>query len=271
MACRVMSLVHLDVRGLDDLFPLGGLTCHVGGHLLRRTLQRIDPGANQLLSDLGIGDRLHVSVVRFRDDRRRHGRRRNEALPRPGFIARQVLRHRRNAGQPIEFSRRGDGDGLDLLVGELAARRGKADEHYVDLAGDEILQRWRGAAVGHVRELDAGGLGEQRGRQVKRIADTAGGIVNLAARFLGRVDQLSDGGYGQFVGIDKEHDGKAARERDRREVLGRVKGVNGRARNFQSTGLKESGDERSDLSFGIGKNPWLIEEIGECGLAPAAR
>ena len=41
-----------------------------------------------------------------------------------------------------------------------AAARGERHdvEHHVDVAGDEVLQRRRGAAVMHVRDVDAGEL-----------------------------------------------------------------------------------------------------------------
>ncbi len=64
----------------------------------------------------------------------------------------------------------------DLAGGELRRRRGHGDEHRVEVARREVLDRRAAAAIGHMRQLRAGGGLEQFAHHVRRRADAARAI-----------------------------------------------------------------------------------------------
>ena len=62
-------------------------------------------------------------------------------------------------------------------------------EHHVDVAGDDVVERWPGAAIGHMHHGDAGARLEQLGREVGGRADALRREGELAGIGLGERDE----------------------------------------------------------------------------------
>jgi len=67
---------------------------------------------------------------------------------------------------------------------QLQGRR-ELHENQIDMAGDEVVERRAGAAVGNMRHLGAGDRHEQLGCQMRGRADALRGIIELARIGLG--------------------------------------------------------------------------------------
>src|SRR5262249_14338041 len=82
------------------------------------------------------------------------------------------------------------GQNLDGLAVADRERVRDRDEGHGNMPGNDILQRRRHAAVGHVVDLHAGGLVEQLAHQMENGADTGGAIAELARPRLRIGDKL---------------------------------------------------------------------------------
>jgi hypothetical protein len=90
----------------------------------------------------------------------------------------------------------GHRDGLQPAALDVRGRRAQAVEHQVDLAGDQVLQRRAGAAVGDVRDEGLGLQLEQLAGQVVRGAVAGRAVVQLARVLAQEVQQ-----FGQRPGL----------------------------------------------------------------------
>ncbi len=139
-----------------------------------------------------------------------------------GFEARQ--RRFRDGGQArkrIGAFRAGDRERAHLALADQRHRRRQRREIDRDVAADQIGERRRAAAIGHVRELDAAHHLEQHGAEMDAAADAGGGVVELARILLGERDQLRDAACRQ-IRVDQHDQRAGADQADRREVLARI-------------------------------------------------
>jgi len=85
------------------------------------------------------------------------------------FVARYAgLGDRRHVGQVDQALARRHREQAQLAGLDRRLRRQQVDEHDLDLAAEQVLQRRRAALVGDVHQIDAGQGFEQLGRQVHR-------------------------------------------------------------------------------------------------------
>src|SRR5512139_1946864 len=86
-AARAFTSFDADLAFADDLGPFQRLAADVGARVLRRALQRVDAGLDELLAEFRQRDRLAVFGVEARDDFLRRVLGHREHLPGPGFEA----------------------------------------------------------------------------------------------------------------------------------------------------------------------------------------
>ena len=91
------------------------------------------------------------------------------------------------------------------------------------MAADHVLQRGRGALVGHVHDIDLGLGLEQFAGQMRGRAIAGRGEIELAGLRLGERDQLLQR-FRRHVRIDHQDIGLRADQRDRHEILLRAVG-----------------------------------------------
>ena len=91
-------------------------------------------------------------------------------------------------------------------------------EHQLDFAGDQVVDRLRAAAIGHVQDVGAGHRLEQLAAEVAGGAVAAGGHYQLAGILLRVVDQLLHRVHRQLV-VHREHVEHPHAVRHQREVL----------------------------------------------------
>ena len=108
------------------------------------------------------------------------------------------------------------------LDGRQRDRRAHRD--HVDVAGDQVVERGRGAAIVHRRELDAGQAFQQQRGGVRRGADARGAVGQRAGLLLGERDQLRRPTSPAPMGCTSSADRDAGVARDRDEVGLRVVG-----------------------------------------------
>jgi hypothetical protein len=111
----------------------------------------------------------------------------------------------------------------------MRQRRGDGAELHLDAAFEQIERRLRGAAIGHVGELDLRELLEQRAGEMGERGRTRRGVVEHARPGLRERDQVLHR-LRRHAGVEREHEGRAAQHRDRREILDRIIGDGGEAR-----------------------------------------
>ena len=125
------------------------------------------------------------------------------------------LRHRRHP--------RGGGDAqrAQLPGFDERQRRGHDRERAVDAAGDDVGVGRRGAAIGHVGEIDLGHVFEQLAAHVRRAAVSGRGERDLARALSGFGDQVGDRAERRGLRHD-EYVGEEADQRDRGKVVDRI-------------------------------------------------
>jgi hypothetical protein len=103
--------------------------------------------------------------------------------PMPEPSARLVARHRlgdgRHAGKLVRRRVGRHREGAQLAAADMLDRRRQVVEDHVDGAGNEIGQRRAGAAIGHMRHLDAGHRHQHLARQMHRGTVAGRGHVIL--------------------------------------------------------------------------------------------
>ena len=134
-----------------------------------------------------------------------------------------ALRHRRHFeghGRTLEA---GHGQRAQLARLDLRQHADRIAEHHAELAAQEVADGKRGAAIGHVRHLQAGLRIEQLGHPMVGRAHAGRAVVHRARLALGECNELLQRLHGQ-VGVHDEDVGIGGRHGDRREVLHRVVG-----------------------------------------------
>ncbi len=96
----------------------------------------------------------------------------------------------RDVGRGREARLGGNRVGLDHAAAHLRQRQRRRVEHHVERAGDEVLQRLPGAAIGHHREGGADRLLEQQAADMARRADAGIALRDLALIGLEVGDEL---------------------------------------------------------------------------------
>ena len=76
------------------------------------------------------------------------------------------MRDDREAGKQRRALGRAEGDGDQSAAADLAQELRQVAEHHVAVAGDDVLDGRRTAAIGHVQEIHAGHRLEQLTRKV---------------------------------------------------------------------------------------------------------
>ena len=84
-----------------------------------------------------------------------------------------------------------DAENFDLARAERRQRKADADRHQIDMSGNDIGERRRGAAIVNSLKLHAGHALEQDHVHVRRGPDTGGAIGELARLLLRQGDQLA--------------------------------------------------------------------------------
>ena len=87
------------------------------------------------------------------------------------------------------------------------------------MAGDEILHRRTGAAIGHVLDVGLGEDLEQFAGEMMRGAGAGRAVIQLAGIGLQIVDELLERLGRDLVGIDDDHLRRPRDQRHRDEVL----------------------------------------------------
>ena len=153
----------------------------------------VKPATSMRLRDIRIGQHRVDLAVEPLDDRLRHAGRAVDVVDRGAVEARQRVGDRRQVGQRrIALDRRdperAQAAGLDVRQ----QHRDGVDRH-LHVAGEQVLQRRAGAAIGDMHDVDPGHHLEQLARQMRARADAGAGEIELAGIGLGVGDQLGDG------------------------------------------------------------------------------
>ena len=116
--------------------------------------------------------------------------------PMPNHDARLVARHKfghgRDVRQRLRARRGGHRQRAQLAGLDVLDRRGQGDEHDLHLPAEQIGQRGRRAAIGHVDHVDAGHHLEQLAGHMVRASDAGRRQVDLARIGLGIGDELGN-------------------------------------------------------------------------------
>src|SRR6266404_409506 len=214
--------VDLDAGVLHHLRPFLNFTPHIGGEFLRRVADQNGALAGELFLHLR---RLHGGNrrgIQFFNDRRRRPGRGHHAVPIVGLDLRVAnLAHRRQVrqrlhAQPAPNRKRLDGASLDLRQ-----QNRYVEEHDVNLMTDEIVHGRRGAAIGHMDDVDLGTGAKQLAGEMRHAARAGRPVVDGAGLRFGKGDQLAHIGDRDRGGGDQQlrHPGD---EGDRREILERI-------------------------------------------------
>ena len=133
----------------------------------------------------------------------------------------------------------------------------------IDIATQQRGIDIAGAAVGDHQHVEAGGLLEHFGGQMRRSADAARRIGDLAGLPLGQRDQIGDRGDRDFWPGDDQHRA-AGDQRYRREILQRIvgrlaaderrddEGAAGREQDGVAVGLRLGDEVGADASIAAG-------------------
>ena len=143
------------------------------------------------------------------------------------------------SGSTCERVGAGHGESAQPAAPDVVGGGRDVVEHHLHLTGDQVGQRRRAAAVGHVHHVDAGHHLEQLARHVDRGAVAGRRHVELAGIGLGVGDQLGDR-LDRKRRMDIHHVGKADDAGDRDDVAQKVetelvveRGVDGIGRRHQ--------------------------------------
>jgi tripartite-type tricarboxylate transporter receptor subunit TctC len=143
---------------------LGEEPCGIGGC----ADHGIEPQVAQLRAHRRPPQDVDHVAIDARRERCRHGGRANHGKPGDGAESRQSrFRDGRDIGQrrcALVARHCHDANPVGLMQRH---RGGECIKEHVDVAGDEIVQRGRGAAIGHMHHLDAGADLELRTAQVR--------------------------------------------------------------------------------------------------------
>ena len=129
------------------------------------------PAAESLLGDFRIFQRRRNGAVELGDDRRRRLRRRQQRVPvvRVDVADSPARRASAHRAAPCRAWRDAMPSAAACRPRSAASRTGRSRKHAIDLAAEQVGQRGRRAAIGHVHDLDAG-----RAAGTVRARDAAG-------------------------------------------------------------------------------------------------
>ena len=96
-------------------------------------------------------------------------------------------------------------------------RSGELVEHQVDIAGEQVVDRRRGALIGHMRQLGAGDGLKQLGGRVRGGANALRGIIDLAGIGFGVGNELGHG-LGREILAHQNDVGHVRHDRDRDQL-----------------------------------------------------
>ena len=141
-------------------------------------------------------------------DRLRRVRRRLESEPQIEIDARvsklSQSRNFRHDGRAFGSGRRDDAQSAGTHVREDGVDCG---EGHMDLAADEIGDRLRLPAIGHVLHVETELLLEQFHPQLLQRADAGRGIIVISGFSFDRRNQLGERIDGKYIWVDREDDG----------------------------------------------------------------
>src|SRR5215813_12138151 len=132
----------------DHLGPFASLRPDVVGELVRRTRHRLEHLRRQeFFAELRIGQNLRDLGVDLGHDLARRAGGREQPEPGRGFVVRQTaFGDGRNVGSERQALATADTEDLDLSCAERRQREADADRHQIDVPGDDVGERRRGAA-----------------------------------------------------------------------------------------------------------------------------
>ena len=157
----------------------------------------------------------------------------------------------RHLGQARDALVRGDRERAQLPRLDMRQRRGQVVEEHLHLAGERVVERRAGAAIGHMGHVDLGGVLERFADQVPEAADAGRAEVELP-RVLSCVgDELGQGAR-RHRGMHRDdvgHGGNLAHEAEIGERVVAQIAVHDRIHDVRGNG----GDaERVAVGRGIG-------------------
>ena len=190
--------------------------------------------------------------MQARDDVGRQPRRTDEPEPRRIVDERMTgLGEGRHLGQARDALLGGDRERAQLAGLDVRQRRGQVIEEHLHLAGERVVERWAGAAIGHMGHVHLGGVLERFADQVAEAADAGRAEVELA-RVLSCVgDELGQGArrHGGMHRDDVGHGGDLAHEAEIGERVVAQVAVDDRIHDVR----RDGGDaERVAVGRGIG-------------------
>ena len=157
----------------------------------RRAADRLDAVALQTLDHVGRAGSLRARRRELVDDRLRRAGRRHDGDPQDALVARQAhLGDGRRVGHQLGAMPAGDAEHAELAGDDLRIGGRVGVELELHDAGEQVGHRRRRAAIGNVRDLDAGAPQQQFHGDVRQRADAGRGIVQLAGILLRVVDEL---------------------------------------------------------------------------------
>ena len=162
-----------------------------------RKCSGVSPATRQaLIGELclhaGIGHRLVGDPVQRGDDLRRRARRRDHAVP---VLDQQIghadFRRGRHVGRGRRARRRAERDRPQRAGLDMRQDHRQVEERHLHLLAEQIVDRGRRAAIGHMHDVDLGGQLEQFAGEMRQAAEAGGGEIELAGLRLGERDQFA--------------------------------------------------------------------------------
>ena len=215
-------LVELDAARLRQVRPARDVLLHEAAERVGRHRHRLDRLDRQLVAQVGLLQHRVERVVELLDHGSRHRGRAHHAIP---LLRVEALEARlvecRHVFEQRVARQAGDRQRTHAPRADVRQRGGQAGEHRLRLATEQIVERWRDAAVRDVHEEDAGLLLEQLHRQVRQRPRTGRAVAQLPGLAARVVEQLAQRVHRQRC-VDHQHVGRGTDHADRREVLDRV-------------------------------------------------
>ena len=113
------------------------------------------------------------------------------------------------------------GERAQLALADVLQRRRDGADRELDAALHQVDHRLRGAAIGHVGDLDAGLALEQLAGEMRERAGAGRGVAERAGLGLGERDEILQRRRRHLRRAD-QHERRDADHRDRREILDRI-------------------------------------------------
>src|SRR5262245_15037050 len=147
---------RVDIGRPNHLRPLFGVVCDELPESGRRQWQRHASKIEQPLLHPGVGESSIDLLVKLLDDVSWRALGRADALPPAGLVAWPKLAHRRNIRHSLYAICRRHPQRAHLPGPDVLDRRYQSGETNLYLSGEQVSERRRVAAIGHVDHVDAG-------------------------------------------------------------------------------------------------------------------